>query len=39
MLEEQEIADEDFVYRQQNLYGNTDVKADEFWTEIDDMGQ
>src|SRR5436309_14637636 len=34
MLEEQELADEDFVYHQRKLYGNADADAEEFWTDI-----
>jgi hypothetical protein len=36
-LRDARLADEDFVYHQRNLYGNTDSDAEEFWTDIDDL--
>jgi hypothetical protein len=36
MLDEQELADQDFVFRQKNVYGNTDSDDDNYWTDIED---
>jgi len=37
MLEEEELKDEDFVFRQKNLHGQTDDNAEDYWTEVDDL--
>lgn len=36
MLEEQELADQDFVFQQKNVYGNTDSDDDNYWTDVED---